>query len=85
MAITALITIKAAINARIKTIWLLWLRSFLIPPLIRSSVNVELELITSEESVLIDAETTKINTSAMRIAGRLCCSIVGMIVSYRRG
>lgn len=81
MAITALITIKTATNRRIKNICPLGERSFFTPSRIRSSVSVELELMTREDSVLMDAETTRTSTNAIKIAGRLSESIAGMIPS----
>ena len=49
-------------------------------PLSRSIVSVELEAITSDDSVLIEADRTKITTIAIRKSGRVE-SIVGIIES----
>ena len=42
---------------------------------------VELELMTSEERVLMEADTTRTSTKAMRMTGRLSSSMAGMMVS----
>ena len=65
---------------RIMSIWLRPDGSFLRTPLMRSSVIVELELMTSEASVLMDAATTSTSTSAMSTGLRSEMS-AGMIAS----
>lgn len=80
MAMTALTTIKTATKTRMSERRVRWLISFFAPP-IRSSVSVEAELMTNEESVLIEAETTSTRTSAISMAGRLSDSMAGITES----
>ena len=70
MAISAEITTKKAINARIRTIFFLSERPFFVAGAIRSRVMVELEVSTKEERVDIDAERTRTSTMPMRIGER---------------
>ena len=44
--------------------------SFIILPLIKSNVKVELDANTREDRVDMDAESTKITTTAIKIVGR---------------
>ena len=53
----------------------------MILPLIKSNVKVELEASTREDRVDMDADSTRITTTAIRIAGRPD-SMVGMTESY---
>ena len=75
MAIITETTINIATKIRIHNNWFLGFISFLIPPLIKSRVIVELEVITKEDNVLIDADTTSTKTNAIRMVGRVECSI----------
>ena len=55
--------------------------SFIILPLIKSSVKVELDASTREERVDMEAESTRITTTAIRMVGRPE-SMVGTTESY---
>ena len=80
MAITAEITMKTAIRIRITLSCCPSFISFFMAGLMKSSVSVEEEVSTREESVDMEADRTRITTSAIRMAGRLD-SIVGMMES----
>ena len=73
-------TTNTASSTRIQTSWLFSLMSFLKTGLIKSSVSVELEVSTKEDSVDIDAESTMMTITPMRISGRVD-SIVGTMES----
>ena len=66
-------TTDIAMNTTINTLMMNTCRfssmSFITCPFKRSSVNVELEASTSDDSVDIDAESTRITTTPSRISG----------------
>ena len=55
---------------------------FFIAGLIKSSVKVELEVNTSEESVDIEADNTNTTIKPIKNSGSAVSSIAGMIASY---
>ena len=71
---------KTTSSARIQTICFFSFISLTMLPLIKSSVSTELEVSTSEDSVLIEADSTSTMTRPMRTSGRFE-SMVGMIES----
>ena len=73
--------IKMTISTRIQNTCFLSLISFTILSLIRSIVSVELEAMTKEDKVDIEADNTRITTRAIN-KGCKFSSIVGMIESY---
>ena len=80
-AIAADTAMKNTIKTLIMSIFFLSVISFFtICPLMRSSVRVELEVRTRDESVDMDAERTRITTIPIRISGSPE-SIVGMTAS----
>ena len=79
-AITAEITMKKTTSILIERTCFFSLIFLIILSLIRSSVRVDDEARTSEESVLIEAERTSITTSPISMGDRLE-SIVGIIES----
>ena len=80
MAITADTKIKNTINTLITNTCFFSDISFLDAGLITSSVNVELDVSTSDERVDIDADNTSTMTTAMTSAGSVD-NMVGTMVS----
>ena len=72
--------IKNTIRIRISKSCFFSLKFFAIFPLIKSSVNVELDVSTREDSVDIDAESTRITTIPISTSGRVE-SIAGIMAS----
>ena len=81
-AITAETRIKNTMNSLMMKTCFFSVMSFFIEGLITSSVKVELEVSTSDESVDIEAASTSTITTAMMTEGSVE-SIVGTIVSNR--
>ena len=77
-ASVAEIAMNTTISARMQSTWLLSLIFLTTVPLMKSIVKVDEDVMTSEESVLIEAESTSTTTSAMSI-GESPSSIFGMI------
>ena len=71
---------NTTISARMQSTCFLSLIFFTTVPLMKSMVKVEDEVMTSEESVLIEAERTSTTTRAMSM-GESPSSILGMMAS----
>ena len=82
IAMYAEITMKNTMNTRMMETFFFSPILFLERGSITSSVNVELDVSTREESVDMEAESTSTMTTAMTSAGRVA-SIAGTIVSNR--
>ena len=80
MASTTLMAIKTTMRARITDTCCFSSMSRTTWPLRKSRVRVELEASTREDRVDIEADSTRITTTAMRISGKPE-SMVGMMES----
>ena len=80
MAMTAEMTMKTAMKIRMTVIFCASLILFPRSGSMKSSVSVEPEVSTSEDRVDIDADSTRIRTTPIRISGRPE-SMVGMMLS----
>ena len=81
-AITADIAIKKTMNSLMINTCCLSVKPFLNAGLITSSVNVELDVRTSDDNVDIEAESTSTITIAITMSGNVA-SIAGTIVSNK--
>ena len=80
MAMTTEIAINMTINMRMERSCFFSSIFFMIWPFKKSIVNVELEAITNEDNVDMEADSTKMTTSPIR-AGERLETIAGIIAS----